>query len=466
MQPDPKKVLVILPDGVSLRNFVYSGFQEMAGESGFELVNWNATPLNLKKLGLKETPFDKNGIHWLTHSLKYAKTRTELAISFSRTANPIYHKYFYPPPLRNFKDKVKAKMADFFFWRYGSAKGLSKIRGLIHYWERRTKHYNAVKATLQRERPALVFCSNQRHLNTVSAILAAQDLGIPTAVFIFSWDNLPKAMLFVEADYYFVWSDHMKSELLYYYDHVKPEQIFVTGTPQFDPHGHNHGLLPREDFFAQYALDPKKKYICFSGDDVTTSPHDPTYLEDTAKAVRKLNATGQNLAVLFRRCPVDFSDRYDTILKSYSDVIFPLAPDWQKEGGSWGHVIPKAGDLVRQINTIAHSEMVINLGSSMVFDFAIFDKPCAFVNYNTKSDVNWSVEKVYSFIHFGSMPSKQAVLWLDSPEAISPTIQAVITGQTTTVSKAKEWLAKITRQPVGQASQSILDAFKQILDKR
>jgi hypothetical protein len=35
-------------------------------------------------------------------------------------------------------------------------------------------------------------------------LLAAQQLGIPTATFIFSWDNLPKATMVVETDYYFV----------------------------------------------------------------------------------------------------------------------------------------------------------------------------------------------------------------------------------------------------------------------
>jgi hypothetical protein len=34
-------------------------------------------------------------------------------------------------------------------------------------------------------------------------LLAAQQLGIPTATFIFSWDNLPKATMVVETDYYY-----------------------------------------------------------------------------------------------------------------------------------------------------------------------------------------------------------------------------------------------------------------------
>jgi hypothetical protein len=55
----------------------------------------------------------------------------------------------------------------------------------------------------------------------VAPLLAAQDLGIPTATFIFSWDNLPKATMVVEANYYFVWSHHMKRELLLYYPNIE-----------------------------------------------------------------------------------------------------------------------------------------------------------------------------------------------------------------------------------------------------
>jgi hypothetical protein len=35
----------------------------------------------------------------------------------------------------------------------------------------------------------------------------------------------------VETDYYFVWSSHMKQELLYYYPYINDDQIIITGTP-------------------------------------------------------------------------------------------------------------------------------------------------------------------------------------------------------------------------------------------
>ena len=39
-------------------------------------------------------------------------------------------------------------------------------------------------------------------------------------------------------------------------------------------------------------LDVNKKYICFSGDDETTSPLDQFYLEDLANAIIRSTATG------------------------------------------------------------------------------------------------------------------------------------------------------------------------------
>jgi hypothetical protein len=130
---------------------------------------------------------------------------------------------------------------------------------------------------------------------------------------------LPKGIKIIATDFYFVWSEHMKNELQYYYPDIKESQIFITGTPQFEPHYEKQFLNTKEVFFNQNGLDLSKKYICFSGDDVTTSPNDPHYLLDVAKAVEQLNAKGHNLGIIFRRCPVDFSNRYDFVSEKYAD---------------------------------------------------------------------------------------------------------------------------------------------------
>src|SRR5690606_15462237 len=127
------------------------------------------------------------------------------------------------------------------------------------------------------------------------------------------------------------------------------------------------------------------EYICFSGDDITTSPDDHQYLNDFAEAVEQINSTANyNLGIIFRRCPVDFSGRYDEVLKKFDKIITSISPKWEQIDSSWNAILPKKEDLKLQINTILHTKAVVNLGSSMVFDFAVFNKPCLYINYDVK----------------------------------------------------------------------------------
>ncbi|RYZ85231.1 MAG: UDP-glycosyltransferase [Proteobacteria bacterium] len=340
-----------------------------------------------------------------------------------------------------------------------------KLREAIKISERRTDYYKQCLETLKSAKPDLVFCTNQRPLTAIAPILAAQDLGIPTVSFIFSWDNVPKATMVIEPDHYFVWSEHMKNELLSYYPYIAPDAISITGTPQFEPHFDQSVLVSREVFCNEHGLDPAKKYICYSGDDITTSPNDPQYLDDVANAVRALNASGQNLGIVFRRCPVDFSSRFDEVLQRHRDLIVPIAPAWKKLGSVWNTVLPTREDLVLQANTIAHTEMVVNLGSSMVFDYVAFNKPCAFMNYDTPINqrIGWSVKKIYNYVHFRSMPDNDAVIWLNNPEEIATKISSAVFGATQNVIQAQRWFEKINAHPPYQASTRIVENIKKIL---
>lgn len=95
------------------------------------------------------------------------------------------------------------------------------------------------------------------------AYFGGSGLGIPTASFIFSWDNLPKATTLIEPDFYFVWSDYMKNELLQYCPYVKENQVFVTGTPQFESHFDKSLLQTKEIFYKTHNLDLKERIYLF-----------------------------------------------------------------------------------------------------------------------------------------------------------------------------------------------------------
>ncbi len=461
------KVFVVVLDGVSLRNFVYTDFPTIARTKDIEVTFWNATPHDFSAEGHREIRFDHNPTHPFSQPLKIAKNRVEINMNKILDGDDIYENYFFALKSRNLSSFAKNAAARLISIFSNSTTGARRLTARLYTTERKTLHYRNLRNTLERERPDFVFFTNQRHLAAIAAVAAAKDLDIPTGTFIFSWDNLPKAMLLVEADYYFVWSDYMKMELMKYYPFIKEDRIKVTGTPQFEPHNDASLIVPRLEFCSRFGLDPYKKYICFSGDDSTTSPFDATYLRDTAKAVRQLNKEGENIGILFRRCPVDFSARFDSVIDKF-DEITSIDPDWRTTSSDWSSIIPNKSDVGLLINTIEHSEMVINLGSSMVFDFVSFNKPCAYVGYEPldKTDSAWSVETIYKLIHFKSMTSKNAVVWLDSPEVIGKKISAVLQDIESSVPEGKLWFEKIVLHPMTLASERIWSEIDKIVHSR
>ena len=98
-------------------------------------------------------------------------------------------------------------------------------------WRSRTRpEVDDYREIFNRIRPAVLFCSHQRPTTVLPAVLAARSLGIPTATFIFSWDNLSsKGRIAAPFDHYLVWSDHMRQELLQFYPHVPHENVHIVG---------------------------------------------------------------------------------------------------------------------------------------------------------------------------------------------------------------------------------------------
>jgi len=460
-----KKIFILLPDGVGLRNFAFSNFFKIGLEKKFDITYWNNTPFDLQSLGFKEIKINNAKLSPLTDSYKNARKHIELNLNIKRDNDKVYDTYRFPFVYKNFKGAFKSYFARFLISLYNSERGLIKVKSKIKSIEKKTDFYKQCLQTLERERPNFVFCTNQRPVLAIAPLLAAKELKIPTGTFIFSWDNLPKATMVVETDYYFVWSEYMKSELLKYYPDIKEKQIFVVGTPQFESHFDEKNLIDKVQFFNDYKLDLNKKYICYSGDDITTCPDDPQYLSDVADAVRKINEQdNKSLGLIFRRCPVDFSNRFDEVLARNKDLIVPINPIWKKIGEQWNTVLPTKEDVKLHASTIFHTEMVINLGSSMVFDYACFKKPCAYINYDVSNKVNekWSVSKIYNYMHFRSMPSKKAVVWLDSVDEAADKIRLGLKGNNETIEHAQQWFEIINQSSPTQASDRIWEAIELI----
>lgn len=448
------KVFVLLTDGVGLKNFVFSKFPDVAKSYGLDVVFWTHTPADLSSMGLNEIKIQNPRSFWLTDILKNVSARRKLIAHARDFKDEIYREHIPQSRINGISGVVRKALTEIFSMVL-SEKSANKIMRFI---ESRSTYYDACVRTLSMEKPLYVFSTNQRQIFSIAPVEAAKQLGIPCGTFIFSWDNLPKATVAIEPDDYFVWSDFMKEELLKYYPGIKDSQIQVTGTPQFENH---FQIMPsREEFFKTHGLDLNKKYICYSGDDLKTSPHDPQYLKDVADAIRMLNGQGYELGIIFRRCPVDSSDRFDEVLAANKDLIIALDPIWRKLSTGWNGKMPTSEDMDLQAATLHHCEMVINLGSSMVFDAVAHEKPCAYMNYDPPGKFpQWSVKKIYRFIHFSSMPSKDAVVWMNSKEEIASKVESVLKAPEPTLREAHRWFEKIVQHRPQEASERICQAI-------
>jgi len=409
-----KKVFVFFPDGVGLRNFAFTDFKKIGDEMGFDIHYWNNTIFSLKdNLGFNEVKIEDQSSHKLLPIYTKARKRAELNVSRDKFNDAVYPTYKFPFNYKGLKNIFKSLYSKYLIGLYSSEKGIVKLRKKINALERSTSKYKYCKAQLELHKPDLIFCTTQRSTQSISALLAAKDLGIPTVAFVYSWDNVPKAMQVVETDHYFVWSEHMKKEVLHYYPFVKENQVFVTGTPQFEPHYDTSLLKTREQFFKEQNLDVNKKYICYSGDDETTSPLDQYYLEDLANVVRNLNAQGENLGIIYRKCPVDFTSRYNAVIEANKDIIEVIDPIWKQ-----------VGDIKKGIRDIGQN---------------------------------------YKYVHFRSMPSNEAAVFCTNKNDLETIVYNVLHKKTSNVTEGLKWYEIIVGKHPTKASKHIWENIKNLL---
>ena len=149
-------------------------------------------------------------------------------------------------------------------------------------------------------------------------------------------------------------------------------------------------------------------------------------------------------------------------------MIVPIDPLWKPMSSKWNDILPTKDDDELFTNLAEHTEMVINLGSSTVFDFVSHKTPCGYFRYNQKTRLNknWDIYKCYRYVHFRSMPSASAVLWFDNPKSIGPAIATAIKNGEGITRHTQSWFEKINQHPPTDASSRILTAFRKIMSDR
>jgi hypothetical protein len=465
------KIVIIVPDGVGVKNYLYSSFTNHLQDKNIEIVVFHKlTQQAVNEIKKNKTQISKFYeipsfietplIRFLRETLAYARLlRNEKVLK-----NKTILKFWSPG-----KKGIKKKLLYFFSEVIGFV--FSKSYSFILYGDKifekkvkKTRSTDLFIKKLKEIKPNLVLNLHQRAPLASPIISAAKELDIKTATVIFSWDNVPKARLINRYDVYFAWSKIMKDQLSLLYPEIDKNKIKVTGSPQFEFYFEGKYKLTKEVFFNKYNLDIKKKTICFSGDDEMTSPFDHIYFRDLCESVAKFSEKDRP-QIIFRRCPVDFSNRYDDTLEKYSSFVVQIKPDWnidKNSNNSFSLIYPAYNDIGILVNTCLHSDLVINLGSTMAHDFAVYNKPCLYLNYNPVKENNWNVDDIYKFEHFKSMDGLNAVGWVNNKKDFFEKILQALNKPELVGNDRLVWLKKIIKNPIEENS---LELVAKILEE-
>lgn len=314
-------------------------------------------------------------------------------------------------------------------------------------------------------KPSVLFCSHQRPSVVLPAILAARKLNIPTATFIFSWDNLSsKGRIISPFDHYLVWSQHMASELRHYYPHVRAENIHVVGTPQFEPYSDPGLLWTRADFFARIGADPNRPLLCYSGGDPGTCPEDPEHVGVLLQLIRS-GRIGRSPQVIVRPAPVDDGRRYQKVRDSYPELIF-AQPRWvHAKQGDWSESIPLPEDLQFLANLTHHCDLNVNLGSTMALDFGIHDKPVVNIAFDVADPPIFGMpvwDYYYFFEHYRPVIELGATRAARSADELAHHINAYLENPALDRAGRRRLFEMQVGVPLHLSSQRILDVLQTI----
>lgn len=422
LETDSRNITFVIPRGEVIRNFVHSGAFDVVAEKAdvsvisvsFEdEVNRNLT----QKYG-EVHPLNEHRERWL---VRFEREILEMA----------HNRWLWSPASRSrvrlhdaaaittrqkFVRAAKKAVCRPIANRLGVS-ALSKIERISSFVLRTNDEYLNLMKKLQ---PSLVFNGSHVHSRVATqAVQAAQWLKIPTATFIFSWDNLTsQGRIMLPYDYFLVWNEQLKNQLLQMYRRIRPEQVFVTGTPQFDFHFRKEFYQTREEFCAEVGADPQRPIVFYTTGMANHMPGEPELVEEIADILRETGGANSP-QLLVRVYPKDLTGRFEPLKKNRPDILFQRTV-WDK---SW--LTPKFEDSFGLINALRHCALGINIASTVSLELCMFDKPVINVGYNPPNvpAKEHRFADFYEFDHYRPLVTSGAVEVAQSPSQMREMIE-------------------------------------------
>lgn len=247
-------------------------------------------------------------------------------------------------------------------------RALSALENELAYRLRPTRAFDEL---FDRLRPDLVFNGSQIHGRAAELPLrVARRHGTPTAVFVFSWDNLTsQSRILVPYDDYLVWTEGIRGELLGLYPHVGAQRVHATGTPQFDFHFKADFQLPRAELCRRIGLDPARPFVLYTAGISNHFFEEHRHVELVARLLGEIDVPARPQLVVRTYVKGTSPEMRALAERGLPHTVFPPVA-WDEHFQT-----PRYDDLAVYTSLLKHAALGINAASTVSLELMIFDKP-------------------------------------------------------------------------------------------
>jgi hypothetical protein len=232
----------------------------------------------------------------------------------------------------------------------------------------------AMAAVFERHRPSLVATASPGLIfSEIPVLRTARRAGVSTMALDLSWDNLTNKFLPPrQVNRLVLWNDSMREEASALHGYAL-ERIAVTGSPQFD--SYFTGVRSRrEDFCRALGLDPSRRLITLATIPASKFPHH-AFVIDRLIAAMESGAVGEPSSLLVRVHPRDDAGPYAPYAGRPNVAVEKAFRQTPTRSGDGMDVDFMAENTRHLADTLHHSDVVLNVASTMSIEAAIFDTP-------------------------------------------------------------------------------------------